>query len=188
MGRPSTLPTFANVAKAQRAILTDETVGMLARTKSGSEYAHLLALMVADDNRCVVCDLPTLHTRWDGPATSTLGHLIPPSVILSAHVDAGEDAPAGERARVGYVPGNLAVFCRACIDAATAYGAATGEPVVWGKGLAGLGRVWCAWPALRKGAGRPSDPTGDEFRAIARAATRHPVAAARSRAAQGLPF
>lgn len=187
MGRPSTLPTFPNVKAAQRALYREPAVGMLARTKSGSEYTHLLSLMHAADPRCVVCDLPTLHTRWDGPATATLGHLIPPAVLLSVHDD--EDIPArGEAARVGYVPGNLALMCRACIDAATAYGAATGEPVVWGEGLAGIARVWCAWPALRKGQGRPTVPTGDEFRAIARAAGAHSLAAARARASQGLPF
>lgn len=187
MGRPSTLPVFPNVKAAARALLTDETVGLIARTKSGSEYTHLLSLMHAADPRCVVCDLPTLHTRWDGPATATLGHLITPSVILAAHCDA-DDMPAGEASRVGYVPGNLAVMCRACIDASTAYGAATGEPVMWGAGLAGLDRVWCAWPSLRKGAGRPNVPTGDEFRAIARAADTHAANASRARASQGLPF
>lgn len=188
MARPSILPTFPNLTTAQRAILRDETVGMLARTKSGSEYAHLLRIMHTDDDRCVVCNLSTLFTRWDGPATATLGHLIPPSVILAAHCDDPEDVPAGEGARVGYVPGNLALMCRACIEAATAYGAATGEPVVWGKGLAGESRVMLSWPSLRKGAGRASDPTGDEFRAIARAAQTHAAAAARARASQGLPF
>jgi hypothetical protein len=187
MGRPSTLPTFPNVKACQRALFRDETVALIARTKSGSEYAHLLSLMVADDARCIVCNLPTLHTRWDGPATATLGHLVPPSVILGTHCDP-DDMPAGEASRVGYVPGNMGVMCRACIDAATAYGAATGEPVVWGEGLAGLDRVWCAWPSLRKGAGRPTDPTGDEFRAIARAARDHALNAARERASQGLPF
>lgn len=187
MGRKSTLPTFTNVAACQRAIYRDASVGMIARTKSGSEYAHLLALMFADDARCVVCDIPTLHTRWDGPATATLGHLIPPSVILSMHDD--PDSPAaGEGARVGYLPGNLAVMCRACIDAANAYAGATGEPVVWGAGLAGLDRVWTAWPSLRKGAGRPTMPSTEEFRSIARAADEHADNAARARAAQGLPF
>jgi hypothetical protein len=193
MGRPSTLPTFTTVKAAQRAILTDPAIGTMGRTKSGSEYTHLLSIMHTADPRCVVCDLPTLHTRWDGPATATLGLLIPGAVIREAHADTLADlfdgtVPPESALRLGILPGNAAVFCRACVDAATAYGLATGEPVVWGAGLAGLDRVLTAWPALRKGAGRPSVPTGDEFRAIARAASGHAPAAARARAGQGLPF
>lgn len=194
MARPSTLPRFASVAAAQKAILTDSTVGLIARTKSGSEYTHLLSLMHAADNRCVVCDLPTLHTRWDGPATATMGALIPASVIRDAHAETIADSmdegmvPTPDSMRVGILPGNVALMCRACIDASVAYGLATGEPVVWGRGLAGLSRVWLAWPSLRKGAGRPSMPTGTEFRAIAEASVNHEAAAARARASQGLPF
>ena len=186
MARPSTLPVFTTLAAAQRAILSDPSVGLIPRTKSGPEYTGLLLRLHREDPRCVVCDLPTLFTRWDGPATATLGHLIPPALILSAHCDP-EDMPSGERARVGYVPGNLALMCRACIDASNAYGLATGEPVVWGRGLAGAARVPLSITGLRK-ASRPAMPTGDEFRAIARASERHSLAAARARASQGLPF
>ena len=193
MARPSTLPVFASVKAAHRAILTDPAVGLIARTKSGGEYTDLVRRMHTEDPRCVVCNLPTLFTRWDGPATATLGHLIPPAVIRDAHAETITDlmesgaVTSPEALRLGYVPGNLALFCRACIDASVTYSAAMGEPVVWGEGLAGLDRVPVSITGLRK-CSRPALPTGDEFRAIARASDKHAAAAARARASQGLPF
>ena len=200
MARPSILPTFPTVAAAHAALtnvhavnVKGTPVGLLTRTKSGSEWADLTRRMHDDDARCVVCNLDTVWSRWDGPQAATLAHLLSPAFILASLNPSlyGADTTEGEayRAlRVGNVPGNLAVMCRACVDAAAAYGAANDTVWVWDAAtLAGADRVWTSWPTLRKSS-KPDVPTGDLFRSIVRAAREHTSNAARARASQGLPF
>lgn len=195
MARMSNLPTFPNLPMAQSHLMTDPDVIMATRrTKSGPEYTDLTGRMHAEDSRCVACNLPTLFSRWDGPQTATLAHLLPSSLLL-ANADGetyGEDTLAGaayRALRVGYCPGNMAVMCRACVDASNAYGNATGALWFWlVASLVGADRVWCAWPRGLRRVQRPTEPTGDDFRAVVRAARGHAANAARARASQGLPF
>ena len=199
MGRPSTLPTFATMADAVHAVLTDDTVALKARTKSGPEYTDLLRRMHDADARCVACDLPTLFTRWDGPQTATLGHIVPPSIIAAMYlirqgvpVDEVSNRhpllPSGDAGRLGYVPGILALFCRACVDASNAYGETNAATYIWSDGPISVDRVWPAWPKGLRKSTRPEMPTGPEFRAIARAAQTHAAASRTARIRKGFPF
>jgi len=134
--------TMNALTTAQADFLADVDLLAISRdSRSGGEWADLKVRMHRSDARCVACDLPTVLTSGRTPAAATLGTLIP---CVLTDDNNGRD-------RLGYVPGNVALFCRACVDAANDYGNVTGEPVVWtADALVGAARVWLAWPALGK--------------------------------------
>lgn len=179
MGRKSTLPTFATLAEAQATILANPAVAMACRSgKSGGEWHDLTRRMHRADPRCVVCGLPTLHSRFNGPMAATLGTLIPCAML--------DDF--GGVLRRGYIPGNLALMCRACVDASNAYGTANSEPVVFEESALTLpANVWTAWPQLVK-AKAPDAPTAAQVKAIMVGAPRHREAARIARQRLGYPF
>jgi hypothetical protein len=139
-----------SLTTAQAAFLADvDTLAVSRDSRSGSEWADLTRRMHAADDRCNVCNLSTRLTAARVPDAARLMVLIPCSLT--------DDN--GGRDRFGYVAGNLALACKACVDAANAYGIATGEPVVFtADALVDNGaRVWTSWPALGKRAAAVTD-------------------------------
>lgn len=158
--------TAQTLATLQAALIASPTLLEVSRdSRSGSEWADLLQRMHAADARCNVCNLPTIRTAARVPDAARLATLIPCALT--------DDE--GGRGRFGYVPGNLALMCKACTDDANAYGIATGEPVVFtAASLQENGaRVWTAWPAL----GKRARHTGE-----------HAESARNARRAMGWPF
>jgi hypothetical protein len=139
-----------SLATAQAAFLADiDTLAVSRDSRSGSEWADLTRRMHAADDRCNVCNLSTRLTAARVPDAARLMVLIP---CVLTDDNAGRD-------RFGYVAGNLALACKACVDASNAYGIATGEPVVFTADalVDGGARVWTSWPALGKRAAAVTD-------------------------------
>lgn len=134
-------------------------------SRSGGEWADLLRRMWQADSRCNVCNLDTVQTASRNPQAARLMVLVP--CVLS------DDN--GGRDRFGYVPGNLALACKACVDARNAYMTATGDALVMTPDALAEGgaRVWLDWPGLGKRKG---------------AATQHTEEARLARVAAGLVF
>jgi hypothetical protein len=135
--------TAQTLATLQAALIADPaTLDVSRDSRSGSEWADLLQRMHAADARCNLCNLPTIRTAARVPNAARLVTLVP-CVLTDDN---------GGRDRLGYVPGNLALMCKACTDDSNAYGIATGEPVVFTADSLqdGGARVWLAWPALGK--------------------------------------
>lgn len=141
------------LAAVQDAFLADpETLSLSRDRKSGGEWADLRKRMHTADPRCAVCGLVTIITAARQPNAAR--HLV---LIPCALTDDN-----GGRDRMGYVPGNLALACWACVSEANNYGTATGEAVVFTADCLTLPEtVWLAWPALGKRKALATDHSAD---------------------------
>jgi len=133
---------FAKALKAVQARLT-RTEGSLDRSRSdvgGQAMVTLNRVLWSYANgRCVVCrQSTTLDTVPRYLTSATVAVLIP-----CAMIDASNE-------RRGYVAGNVASICRACVNRANANESATGEMHVWTADTLDAEFVPLEWPSLPK--------------------------------------
>lgn len=141
MNATTTAPTA--LAARQAELLDSPDMLMVSRdSRSGGEWATLRTRMWEADPRCVICGEETVNAS---------GARRPEAVRLMTLIPCGLTDDNGGRDRFGYVPGNLAIACHACVHAANDYGVATGEAIVFTPDALTLPQnVWLAWPALAK--------------------------------------
>ena len=139
----TTTTTIHPLATLQAALMADPDALTRSRDElGGSAAADLAARMHAADPRCVVCGLPTV--RMSGARKPEAMRML--VLIPCAMLDEAEQDVAGIERR-GWVPGNVAIACHACIADSTREGVATGEPVVFTADALTLpDSVWLSWP------------------------------------------
>lgn len=146
-------PARHNLARVLARFIKDEKVtgalGMATRDAIGGQRFRTLmewCLYPTANGQCVCCRQDVvLGGNAMAANAATAGTLIPCAMVNDINT------------RGGYLPGNCALFCRACVDASND-AAKAGRYFVWTADIIDASRVPLAWPSLPKTKPHPYPP------------------------------